>query len=689
MKYLNRELAWIDFNERVLHEACNTEVPLLERLKFIGIVSSNFDEFFMVRVAGLEELMKDSTQGHEDETAAIQGLLSAIADKTRKLFDIQEHVLNTDILPHLNEHGLVYKKPVECTQTQQAFLKAYFSQQVQPLLKPKLLSTSAQLVNTVVSIQLHAAFLLQHKQMHEKTDLALLPIPQDMPRFVFLPDTLLEQQGKISFVLIDELICFFSQELFSDFMVCAHSIFKINRSANIIVDDFSDDDTYIAALQEILSRRRHSFVVRITCTDQYPNLIRQIVQLFALDETKVYLSQAPIGLASFAKIADVKGFRHLKNVKWKHTLPSFFSRSSPLWDSIKVKDRLLFVPYQSYEPVIAFVAHAAVDPAVISIQMTLYRTSKGSPIVNSLIRAAQNGKQVTVFVELKARFDEERNIGWVKRLRKHGVRVVCDLPQLKVHAKILLIMRTEANTIQGYAHLSTGNYNEKTAKGYADISLFTARPSIIADVSAIFMRLCGHVQCVQNLRHLVIAPDELKTVLLRCIERERCAALNHKPARIIAKMNSLSHPLLIDALYQASQAGVRIDLNVRGICLLIPQKTGLSENIRVVSVIDRYLEHSRVFYFENAGNPEWYLSSADWMPRNLERRIELFFPILDTENQALLRYCLQLYFTDTAKASEMQSDGRWIHCANKQSQFPAIRAQEELYRFFHASGSGM
>ena len=682
MKYLNRELAWIDFNERVLQEACNTEVPLLERLKFIGIVSSNFDEFFMVRVAGLEELMKDGMQAHADETAAVPALLSAIADKTRKLFDIQEYVLNTDILPHLNEQGLVYKKPSECTQTQRTFLKAYFSQQVQPLLKPKLLSTGAQLADTVVSIQLHAAFLLQHKQTHEKTDLALLPIPPDIPRFVFLPDTVLEKQGKISFVLIDELICFFSQALFFDFAVCAHSIFKINRSANIMVDDFSDDDTYIAALQEILSRRCHSFVVRITCTDQYPNLVRQIAQLFTLDETKVYLSQAPIGLASFAKIADIKGFRHLKNVKWKHTLPSFFSRSSPLWDSIKVKDRLLFVPYQSYKPVIAFLAHAAVDPAVISIRMTLYRTSKGSPIVNSLIRASQNGKQVTVFVELKARFDEERNIGWVKRLRKHGVRVVCDLPQLKVHAKILLIMRNEANTIQGYAHLSTGNYNEKTAKGYADISLFTAKPSIIADVRTIFMRLCGHVQCVQNLQHLVIAPDELKTVLLQYIERERCAALNHKPARIIAKMNNLSHPLLIDALYKASQAGVHIDLNVRGICLLIPQRAGLSENIRVVSVIDRYLEHSRVFYFENAGNPEWYLSSADWMPRNLERRIELFFPVLDAENRALLSYCLQLYFKDTAKASEMQPDGTWVHCVNKHSQFPVVRAQEELYRFF-------
>ena len=314
--------------------------------------------------------------------------------------------------------------------------------------------------------------------------------------------------------------------------------------------------------------------------------------------------------------------------------------------------------------------------------MTLYRTSKSSPVVRALVDAAKQGKQVTVFVELKARFDEERNLGWVKRLQKHGVRVVYDLPHLKVHAKLLLIMRHEAHGEQGYVHLSTGNYNDTTARLYADISLFTVHPRMIADAHIIFSRLCGKYT-QETPRYIITAPDALKRTLLGYIEREIDFARQHKPARIIAKMNSLSHPELIAAIYKASQAGVRIDLNVRGICMLIPGQRDISDNIRVVSIIDRYLEHSRIFYFENGGDPEWYLSSADWMPRNLERRVELLFPVLDKQNRKLLDYFFSMYFADNVKAFEMQPDGSWHRKTLQQGQQP-VRAQEALHRFFES-----
>ena len=420
----------------------------------------------------------------------------------------------------------------------------------------------------------------------------------------------------------------------------------------------------------------------MTSTHESPTFIARMSELFQLGEKDVYLSEAPIGLSSFAKITEIDGFKRLRNEKWKHFAHPAFLSNGTLWDSIKTHDILLHVPYQSYKPVIRLLSDAAEDPAVTSIRMTLYRTSKSSPVVRALVDAAKRGKQVTVFVELKARFDEERNLGWVKRLQKHGVRVVYDLPHLKVHAKLLLIMRREAHGEQGYVHLSTGNYNDTTARLYADISLFTVNPQMIADAHIIFSRLCGKYT-QEALRYIITAPDALKRTLLGYIEREIDFARQHKPARIIAKMNSLSHPELIAAIYRASQAGVRIDLNVRGICMLIPGQRGISENVRVVSIIDRYLEHSRIFYFENGGDPEWYLSSADWMPRNLERRVELLFPVLDKQNRKLLDYFFSMYFADNVKAFEMQPDGSWHRKTLQQGQQP-VRAQEALHRFFES-----
>lgn len=676
MDYLNRELSWIDFNERVLAEACSSSVPLLERLKFIGIVSSNFDEFFMVRVAGLQEFYKSGHPPADADDWPVETLLEAIVQKTRVLFDIQEAVLNTEILPQLKAHGFAYCKPEECSEAERRFLEDYFYRHLYPIITPQVSENEQALADSVANVRLHVGFLLSGDAGGQDR-LAIVPVPS-APRFVFLQS---DPAKKVRFVLIDELIRYFGGAFFSGCRITGTGIFKINRSASMTVDD-SSDDGFIEALEEVLIKRRYSFVVRMTSTHESPAFIARMSELFQLGEKDIYLSEAPIGLSSFAKITEIDGFKRLRNEKWKHFAHPAFPSDGTLWDSIKARDILLHVPYQSYKPVIRLLSDAAEDPAVTSIRMTLYRTSKSSPVVRALVDAAKRGKQVTVFVELKARFDEERNLGWVKRLQKHGVRVVYDLPHLKVHAKLLLIMRREAHGEQGYVHLSTGNYNDTTARIYADISLFTVHPRMIADAHIIFSRLCGKYT-QETPRYIITAPDALKRTLLGYIEREIDFARQHKPARIIAKMNSLSHPELIAAIYKASQAGVRIDLNVRGICMLIPGQRGISENVRVVSIIDRYLEHSRIFYFENGGNPEWYLSSADWMPRNLERRVELLFPVLDKQNQKLLDYFFSVYFADNVKAFEMQPDGSWHRKTLQQGQQP-VRAQEALHRFFES-----
>ena len=676
MDYLNRELSWIDFNERVLAEACSSSVPLLERLKFIGIVSSNFDEFFMVRVAGLQEFYKSGHPPADADDWPVETLLEAIVQKTRVLFDIQEAVLNTEILPQLKAHGFTYCKPEECSEAERRFLEDYFYLHLYPIITPQVSENEQAIADSVANVRLHVGFLLSGDAGGQDR-LAIVPVPS-APRFVFLQS---DHAKKVRFVLIDELIRYFGGAFFPGCRITGTGIFKINRSASMTVDD-SSDDGFIEALEEVLIRRRYSFVVRMTSTHESPALVRRMSDLFQLGEKDIYLSEAPIGLSSFAKITEIDGFKRLRNEKWKHFAHPAFPSNGTLWDSIKARDILLHVPYQSYKPVIRLLSDAAEDPAVTSIRMTLYRTSKSSPVVRALVNAAKRGKQVTVFVELKARFDEERNLGWVKRLQKHGVRVVYDLPHLKVHAKLLLIMRREAHGEQGYVHLSTGNYNDTTARLYADISLFTVNPRMIADAHIIFSRLCGKYT-QETPRYIITAPDALKHTLLEHIEREIDFARQHKPARIIAKMNSLSHPELIAAIYKASQAGVRIDLNVRGICMLIPGQRGISENVRVVSIIDRYLEHSRIFYFENGGNPEWYLSSADWMPRNLERRVELLFPVLDKQNQKLLDYFFSVYFADNVKAFEMQPDGSWHRKTLQQGQQP-VRAQEALHRFFES-----
>ncbi|QEJ95723.1 polyphosphate kinase 1 [Treponema phagedenis] len=674
--YLDRELSWIDFNARVLDEAAQQTVPLLERLRFIGIVSSNFDEFFMVRVAGLKEMIFETAKtDNQSELSYIQEL-EKIEKKVRLLFDKQEHILHSEILPQLALNGLCYKKPQDCTEAQQEFFTEYF----QTTILPSLIIRKADLntiLRAVTNIQLHIAFLVEKKQQglesNKKTsEIMLVQKPSHLSRFIFLPT-----KDVTEFVLLDELIQFLGESIFPQYNILAHMIFKVNRAASMTVDETRDED-FIQAMEDVLRRRKNSFLVRMNCTNNSPELLESLQKEFNLLPKEIYASAGPVGLAEFASLADICDFPKLKNSPWAHSISSSLDLQKSLWKQIRKKDILLHVPYHSFDPVLKLISNAATDKQVRSIQMTLYRTSRHSPGIKMLQRAAKKGKRVRVFIELKARFDEEQNIEWVRKLTRSGVTVMYDLPHYKVHAKMLLITRQDKDGERDYLHLSTGNYNSSTAKLYSDISLFTVNKQMTEDAKQIFELLARSPQekTFKN-STLIIAPLFMKQKLLDLIERERQNALAGKPAYITAKMNSLSHTELIDALYKASIAGVCIRLNVRGICMLVPQVAGLSENIQVVSIIDRYLEHSRIFQFCNNRNTETYLASADWMPRNLERRVELMFPVFDEDNKKEISDILETYFQDNCKAHYMQSDGSWKRA---EPQGVVFRAQEELQK---------
>jgi polyphosphate kinase len=459
-------------------------------------------------------------------------------------------------------------------------------------------------------------------------------------------------------------------------------LFSLTRDADFPVDEESDD--FIRAMEEILEKRKVSFPVRLVCNDTSAALAGLFKEALSLSDDDVYRSHGVIDAASLSGLRSWKPRGGKKTAltypAWRHYRHPDFSGDEP-WDTLKIKDALLQTPYQSYDPVVRLVTSAAADSRTLSIKITLYRTSGASPIIGALEKAARSNKQVTVFVELKARFDEAQNITWVERLEQAGVIVVWGVVNLKVHAKALLIIRKEETGIRRYVHLSTGNYNEETARVYSDLSIFTANNEIAGDVTLFFNILSGY-SALQTMKRLSLSPAGLKEKFLSMIEREISSSTPENPGLIIAKMNSLSHVEIIEALYRASQAGVRVRLNVRGICMLVPGVAGLSENIEVVSIIDRYLEHSRVYYFWNGGAEELYLSSADLMPRNLERRIELLFPVLQPDVFQRIKELLDIYFADTAKSYRLMSDGSWQ--ARRAPQGEENRAQEILHRRYKA-----
>ncbi len=679
--YFNRELSWIEFNARVLEEAFDKSNPLLERLKFLSIVSSNFDEFFMVRVASLKAQVRvaDATPDPSGKSPVAQ--LAALTKRVAELMARQYDCL-AEVLRGLEKEHLALVRQSAWSVTDRRWLEAFFADRVFPLLTPLRLEEGASFPSAG-NLRNHVAFLLAEEGTGPATNvgetrLAIVQVPPNIERFVRMPpESGSERAPGARLALIEDLVAAFGHRLFPGWAVVESLIFKITRDADFGVDEDRDED-FVAAMEEVLAGRQNSYPVRLTYCGDSPSLAERIGLALGLESSDLYRANGPIDLRSFVELATLEGFDRLRDTPWPQVKSLEPPEGSSIWDEIRSGDQLLHVPYEFFDPVVRFLEEAANDPAVLAIKMTLYRTSGSSPIARALTRAARNGKQVAVLVELKARFDEERNITWASRLEQAGAIVIYGIARLKVHAKAALVVRREEEgVVRRYLHLSTGNYNERTARLYADLSLFTADDDLCREASIFFNMITGY-SAVQELRLLAVAPFDLKSRLISMIRREAERSTPESPGLIMAKVNALADLEVIDALYDASRAGARILLNIRGICALVPGVKGQSENISVVSIVGRYLEHSRIVYFRNGGAEELYLSSADWLPRNLERRVELMFPILGERTKERVHGILASYFTDTAKAHKLLASGAWKRVRPAEGDKP-FSAQASFY----------
>jgi len=675
--FFNRELSWVEFNERVLKEGIRKDLPPLERFMYLSIVSSNFNEFFMVRVAA----MKRANTETDPSGFSSPELLERLNKRVRSIMARQYNVFVNDVLPDLAKGGLSLLRPAEWSASQRNYLEAFFAREVFPLLTPLRIEDDAPLPS-IENYSIYAAFLLESEtasaenfsgEAPVKEHFSIIRIPQSPERIIPIPgetETHDEEMGQTCFALLEDLVESYGIYLYSGYSITERMIFMVNRDADFSVDEQRDED-FIEAMVEVLEGRGRSMPVRMIYSPGSKKIRDYLARRLSLKEEDLFEVAGPLNIEKLYEL--IRGFDHLREKPWKIYSHPAFSEDQSMWDRISQEDLLLHLPYQSFDPVVRFFQEAAGDPAVAAIKTTLYRTSGDSPIVRALEQASLAGKHVTAVVELKARFDEGRNISWANRLEKAGVIVVYGLARLKIHAKVTVVMRREYGRIKRYVHLSTGNYNDKTAKLYEDISLFTAREDIAFDAGLLFNMITGY-SAVQPMGRLVIAPTALKRKFLELISREINRSSPESPGRIMAKMNALADQDVIKALYRASQAGVKVFLNVRGVCMLVPGIKGLSDNIRVVSVIDHYLEHSRIYYFANGGAEEVYLSSADLMTRNLERRVELMFPILQEDLRKTVFEILSVYFKDNSNTWLLDSEGVWTRIEPGQGE-NAFRAQ--------------
>jgi polyphosphate kinase len=502
--------------------------------------------------------------------------------------------------------------------------------------------------------------------------LAVVQLPPALDRIIYLPD----KERHVTFTLLEDVILENAQQLFPGYRITGQGCFRVTRDADLGVDEERDED-FVEAMEQVLESREHSPAVRLSVVESSSAVSERLRQALGLEDRDVYAKGSPLALGDLMALSGLTGFDHLRDEGMPPQPPRDLAEEESFFSILKRRDALIHQPYESFEPVVRLVQEAAADPSVLAIKMTLYRTSGDSPIVRALEEAAENGKQVTALVELKARFDEQRNIRWAERLERAGVIVIYGIAQLKVHAKALMIVRRETEGVVRYVHLGTGNYNDRTAKLYTDFGMLTTREDIAYETNLFFNAISGY-SAIPALNRLALAPVGLKTRLLQLIDREAQRASSDTPGLIVAKLNSLSHPEIIDALYRASQAGVEIRLNVRGICMLVPGVPGRSENITVVSIVDRFLEHGRAFYFHNGGAWEVYLSSADWMPRNLDRRVELMFPVESAPLKKRIKHALDVFFRDNVKARVLQPDGSWVRKRPGRGQ-ATVRSQELFY----------
>lgn len=667
--FINRELSWLEFNQRVLNEVSNPENPIFEKLKFLSIVASNLDEFFMVRVASIWDQVD---AGYETPDAA--GLtpkqqIAAISTRVRTMMSDMYETLRKEILPELAECGIRFADEKSLTPEQSEYLDNYFRTEVFPVLTPMAVD-SRRPFPLILNRSLNLGLLIDNGD-GQLPSFATVQVPSGLNRLVRLPD----KNGDIVLMMQEQVIARNIDTLFRGRKVlCCHP-YRITRNADLAIGE-ADNEDLLRVIEESLKKRRWGFAVRLEIDHRAdPYMIKVLEEALELDPGEAYPIHGPINLDFLMKnIYKLPGF---DAYKYKPFTPRQLQldEGETLFHRIRKGDIMFNHPYDSFDPVVQFIQQAARDPKVLAIKQTLYRVSGNSPIVRALAAAADSGKQVTVLLELQARFDEENNIHWGRQLERAGAHVIYGMAGLKTHSKITLVVRSEADGIRRYVHLATGNYNDVTANIYTDHGLFTCDPLVGDDASAFFNMLTGYTE-PPTLKKLVAAPKDLRKKFLQLINREIEHAKAGKKAEIFAKMNSLVDEEIIMALYRASAAGVKIRLIVRGICCLRPGLPEISENIAVHSIVGRFLEHSRIYYFANGGEPEYYLSSADWMPRNLNRRVELLFPVADPELTKKLMDCLKLQWRDNVQASEMRPDGSYVRLTPGDS--PRVNAQERL-----------
>jgi len=663
--YVNRDLSWIEFNRRVLQEAQDLSNPLLERAKFLAIVSSNLDEFMSVRVAGIQMQMRAGLSKIDFTGYTPSGLWKRLIKRATQMVQDQYRTYR-EVFRSLSREGIFIRSLDELNVTQTKAVSDYFHEIVFPVLTPMAVDQSRPfpLVHTK---ELYLAVLLRREgdPSEEEPLFAIVQVPSILPRFVPVPGRI--NSKKTEFVLLEDLIEQFIDTLFNGYIPFSVNPFRLTRDADITLNE-EDAEDLLEEIEKELRRRRWGIPVRLEVSKgMHPYALGMLTEELEIEDN-LFEIDGPLDLSFLMKFAGaVPGNDNLRYEKLEPIYPREFDHTDDMFEVIRQRDVLMYHPYESFDAVNDFVMQAAYDPDVLAIKMTLYRVSGQSALVQALAKAGEAGKQVTVVVELKARFDEERNIAWARQLEKAGCHVVYGLVGLKTHAKILLVVRREQGTLRRYVHVGTGNYNDSTATLYTDIGLFTSHPIIGGDASALFNEVTGY-SSPYEWKAFGVAPSDLKEKLYRLIDRERLNAVAGKPARIIAKMNSLSNQEMIDKLCEASQAGVKIILIVRGVCCLRPGVPGRSENIQVISIVDRFLEHARIMYFHNGGEEEVYLSSADWMTRNLTRRIELMCPVFDPTLRQILIKMLQLNIDDNVKARELQPNGTYEHISSVDKQ---------------------
>ena len=655
-RFTNRELSWLAFNKRVLSEAKDNHLPLMERLKFLSITASNLDEFFMVRVASLKDQVNAGYTKKDIAGMTSKEQIDAILKETHKFTTAQYNTYNRSFLPSLKKNGLKIVTEFEkLTEEQADYVDNYFQKEVFPVLTPMAVDSSRPFP-LIRNRSLNIGALLMDKKKKGTIDFATVQVPSVLPRVVTIPT---DGDNCTTVILLEQIIEKNIQKLFLNYKVLCQAPFRVMRNADLSIDEDEAADLLIE-IEKQLKKRQWGEAIRLEVEDNIDKrLLKTLRKELNLSEDAIFKINGPLDLTFLMKVYDIEGFDHLKEPKYTPQQPKMLDASRDLFEQIREHDILLHHPYETFDPVVNFVKKAASDPNVLAIKQTLYRVSSHSPIIASLAQAAENGKQVSVLVELKARFDEENNIVWAKKLEKAGCHVIYGLVGLKTHSKITLVVRKEEDGIRRYVHLGTGNYNDSTAKLYTDMGMFTSKTRYGEDATAVFNMLSGYSEpLVWN--KLSLAPLWLRGKFLSLIEREKEHAKNGRTARIIAKMNSLCDPGIIEALYDASEAGVEIDLIVRGICCLRAGIKSLSEHIRVRSIVGTFLEHSRIFYFENNGNAEYYMGSADWMPRNLDKRVEILFPVEDPILQEEIYHILHMQLSDTKKAHLLMPDGHYV-----------------------------